>query len=369
MRIIIFLLFISVNSFSQILKDQQVKNWIIEGLDKSYNFQFAEAEEVYNKIKAKYPNNPAYYTLMHMMLYTQYAPVKDTPRAKASYIFHLNKAVELSEKMVNKNENDTEAVFFMLSSLGSLAAWQADNDEMMKAVNTARKAFPFMKKGMKMTEIQPDFLFTTGLYNYYIEQYPEDHPIVKPFMIFFTDGNKKLGLSQMEQCSRKAIFTYVESAYYSAYIYLKHETRPDKAQFFINNLLNKYPNNYLFKTKETECLIGLNKYDEAELNADEILKKPGKIYTVAGNLFKGLIFEKHKKDDKEASQFYKKALKIPNDPRYIQDYQAMAYLGLGRIALREGNKVGARKYFKLALDLSEYKNVIEEAKKLQKQIN
>ncbi|MES2795938.1 MAG: hypothetical protein V4683_08235, partial [Bacteroidota bacterium] len=99
------------------MKDPIAKSWIIEGLNKSYNFQFAEAEEIYNKIKVKYPNNPAYSTLMHMMLYTQYAPVKDYPKGKSLYLYHLNKSVELSEKMIQKNENDTEGIFFMLSSL------------------------------------------------------------------------------------------------------------------------------------------------------------------------------------------------------------------------------------------------------------
>ncbi len=364
MRKVILLFFLSYSVSSQILKDAAARSWIVEGLNKSYNFEFAEAEEIYNKLKLKFPNNPAYNTLMHMLLYTQYAPIKDNPKAKQLYIFHLNKSVELAEKMVSKNENDTEGIFFMLSSLGSLAAWQADNDEMMKAVNTARKAFPFMKKGMKLTDVQADFLFTTGLYNYYIEQYPEDHPIVKPFMIFFADGNKKLGLQQLENCSNKALFTHVEAAYYSAYIYLKHDTRPDKALLFINNLLEKYPNNLLFKTKKAESLLSLNRFETAKPLADELIKKNGKLYPLAGQLFKGIIEEKLNKNDKEAQLFYKNTIKIPIDVRYTQDYHAMAYLGLGRIYIRENNKALAKQYLNKALDLSEYQSTDNEAKRL-----
>jgi tetratricopeptide (TPR) repeat protein len=363
---LIILLLISFKPFSQILKDPIAKSWILEGLNKSYNFQFAEAEEIYNKIKLKYPTNPAYSTLMQMMLFTQHAPIKENAKVKAQYILHLNKAVELSEKMIAKNENDTEGIFFMLSSLGSLAAWQADNEEMMKAVNTARKAFPYMKKGMKLTDIQADFLFTTGLYNYYIEQYPEDHPIVKPFMIFFSDGNKKLGLQQMEGCSNKAIFTHVEAAYYSAYIYLKHESRSDKALIFMNNLMEKYPNNLLFVSKKAECLVNLARYDIAKPLVENLLKSQGKLYPLAGFLFQGIIEEKQAKNDILAEAFYKKVLKIPADVRFTQDYHAIAYLGLARISLREKNKKQAKQYLEKAIELSEYQSTDSEAKRLLK---
>ena len=256
----------------------------------------------------------------------------------------------------------------MLSSLGSLAAWQADNDEMMKAVNTARKAFPFMKKGMKLTEVQPDFLFTTGLYNYYIEQYPEDHAIVKPFMIFFSDGNKKTGLAQMELCSKKALFTPSEAAFYSSYIYLKHENRPEKALSFMNSLLEKFPNNLLFKSKQAECLVGMGRYEQAQNVVNELRKTSGRVYPVAGDVLQGIIEEKLNKKDREASLHYKKALKTPTDVRYTQDYHAMAYLGLGRIALRENNKVNAKAYFKKADEMSEYTSTSAEAKKYLKDL-
>lgn len=368
MKQLIILLLISFKPFSQILKDPIAKSWILDGLNKSYNFQFAEAEEIYNKIKLKYPTNPTYSTLMQMMLFTQHAPLKENTKAKLQYITHLNKALDLSEKMVAKNENDTEGIFFMLSSLGSLAAWQADNDEMMKAVNTARKAFPYMKKGMKLTDVQADFLFTTGLYNYYIEQYPEDHPIVKPFMIFFSDGNKKLGLQQMENCSNKAIFTHIEAAYYSAYIYLKHESRSDKAILFMNNLVEKYPNNLLFETKKAECLVNLGRYDTAKPIIEKLMKAQGKVYPLAGNLFQGIIEEKQGKNDIQAALFYKKVLKIPIDTRFTQDYHAIAYLGLGRISLREKNNKLAKKNLEKAIELSEYQSTDNEAKRLLKNI-
>jgi tetratricopeptide (TPR) repeat protein len=366
---LIFLLFLlSIKVSGQLLKDPTARGWVSEGLNKSYNFQFNEAEEFYLKINAKYPNNPAYHTLMQMMLYTKFAPVKDNPKMRNLYLYHLNKSLELAEKMIDKNENDTEGIFFMVSSLGSLSAWQADNDEMLKAVNTARRAFPYMKKGMKLTEVQPDFLFTTGLYNYYIEQYPEDHPLVKPFMIFFSDGNKKLGLQQLENCSNKAIFTYAEAAYYAAYIYGKHENRHDKALPIISKLSERYPENILYKAKKAECLVTLNKIESAKPIVEDLLKVSGRVYPIIGHTLQAIIEEKANKNDKLAIIEYRKVLKIPLDVRYTQDYHAMAYLGLGRIAIREKQNNQAKLYLKKCIELSQYKSVLAEAKSLLKKL-
>ncbi len=360
------LMFLAMPAKAQILADQQIKAVITEGLDYCYNFEFEKAKASYAKVQQKYPNSPAYATLMHMLLFTQYAPVKDYPKAKALYLQYLHKSVELSEKLIAKNENDPEAIFFMLSSLGSLAAWQGDNDEMMKAVNTARKAYPYMKKGLKLTDKQADFMFTSGLYNYYVEQYPEDHPIIKPFMIFFSDGNKKLGIQQLEACNQKAIFTFNEAGYYYAYINIKHENRPDKALAMLEKLHQKYPNNLLYLSRIAECLVATGRYTEAKKLTERLAKENGNVYPMAALVCEGIIHEKHDKNDIQAQAHYQKALKYPIDVRYTQDYHAMAYLGLGRIAIRAKKNKEAQTYLNKAISMSEYQSTTAEAKRLLK---
>jgi tetratricopeptide (TPR) repeat protein len=363
-----FILFLAlglVRVHGQILQDISIKSSISKGLAATYNFDFAEAREHYQKVQAKYPQSPAYATLMHMMLYAQYAPVKDYPKAKAEYLKYLNMAIGLSETYISKNENDPEAIFFVLSNLGSLAAWQADMGDMMKAVNTARKAFPYMKKGLKLNEKFPDFYYTSGLYNYYIEQYPIDNPIVKPFMVFFTDGDRKLGLKQLELCTQKALFTGVEASYYQAYIYIKHENKFTLALQNINELLAKYPNNLMLKTRKAECLTFLGQYQAAEPFLEQIQKHSGNVYQVAYHIFKGIISERQQ-DLAAAKQHYQKAIKYPEDPRYTKDYLGLAHLGLCRIAIHEKKTAEAKAHLKRAEDQIEYLSSKTEAKRLDK---
>lgn len=344
----------------QILNDTPTQQLILASLDKVYNYEFREAAELAQRVKAKYPTHPVNSLLLATQLYWQYLPLGNNPKAKQQYVATLNQCLKQGESL--KGKHDLEANFFLLAAHSYLAMQESDEGNFMKALGEAKRAYSYMKKGFELTDKNPEFYFSTGLYNYYVEEYPEDHPIVKPFMLFFQDGNRTKGLQQLELGYRKAIFTRTESAYYLVYIYLKPENRPDKALTYTNLLHNQYPNNPLYLTRHAEALVLAGKYAEAQPHAQELIKMSGIIFPVAGRIFEGIVQEKYHKNDKQAAAQYQAALKLPFDERFTEDYHAMAYCGLARIAHRANNKAQAREYYKKALDIAEYKSTIAEAK-------
>jgi tetratricopeptide (TPR) repeat protein len=216
--------------------------------------------------------------------------------------------------------------------------------------------------GFKYMERNPEFYFSSGLYNYYVIRYPEDHPIVKPVVFFFKDGNREEGLRQMDVAVRKAVFTRTESAFYLARIYLKHEQRYDKAREYMASLTQKYPNNPIFLMKHIEALLLLNKFEEAQPFLERFKKRNDKFFPIAWHTFDGLNQEKHFKNDTEAGKDYLAALRLPYDDEYTKEYHAFSYAGLARIALRAGDRKKAAAYYKKAEELAEYKSLIKEAK-------
>ncbi len=363
MRFILsFLLLFSFANLAnaQILQDVDYKAKITLALAKTYNFEFAEADKIIAQIKVKYPQNPCAYTLAYMKLYLQYAPINTNKIVQKEYLSLVQKSFELAELQLKKNPNDIEGTFFILSALGNLAAWHADNNEMMKAVNLARQAFPYMKKGMKLTEVQSDFLFTTGLYNYYIEQYPEDHPIVKPFMVFFSDGSKKTGLAQLEKCFKYSLFTSSEAAYYAIYIYMKHENKPEKALQLVESLLAKYPNNTMYLSRKAEAILALNQTTDIPQIIQKLNQAGGGIYPIMADYFEGKQAEM-KNNNILAAQKYNEVIKAKMDVRYTKDYVSMAYLGLAQIALETKKYDSCKLFLKKVDELAEYISVKKQA--------
>ena len=366
MYCLIISLFIVNCSSAQILSDATTRQQISQGLDKMYSYDFKESAEIFQKIKAKYPMHPVFYTLMALQTELQYLPLKDYPASQKTYLAYLNQSRNLAEAMLDKDGEDIEASFFELATLGYLAAYDADNQEFMKAVGVAKKAYLHLKKGLLLTDKQPEFLYSSGIYNYFRVEYPETHPIIKSVIWMFADGNKKLGLQQLDLATRKTVFVKNEATFYAGYIYTKYESNFAKALTYNNILIEKYPDNLLYQMQRAEFLTAVGRYDEAEDYANKILKQKGIMFQCAGTIFKGLIAEKAKKDDKAAEILLQKAVKMPFDERITKDYHALAYLGLARIAKREGETDKMKEYAKKAIKMAEYKSTLAEAKAILK---
>ncbi|CAH0995810.1 hypothetical protein EMA8858_01937 [Emticicia aquatica] len=362
--LILFLL--EIPSFAQLLNDNDSKQLIVKGLDKLYNYDFKEASVFFQPVKIKYPKHPVTPLLNALEIQWQNLPIEQSPKALNQYLILLERCIELAEGMLDDPSKKAEATFFLVASHGYIALVLNYKKEQVKAANEARKAYGYLRDGKQLTEKNPEFLFTSGIYNFYRIQYPETHPIVKPIMLFFEEGNKKLGLQQLEQAVVKSTFSRTEAAYYLTGIHLKYEPNYQKSLIYSTWLNEKYPNNLIYLMRHTESLIMNGKYEEAAPLINRLKKSNDRVYILAGNLFEGLTNEKAKKNDKLAIESYLNVLKIQPSDRYTSDYYAMAYAGLARISLHGGNKKRAEELYKKCLEYAEYKSTINEANKFLK---
>lgn len=352
----------STTARTQILYDIPTQNLVLEAIDHIYNYEFGEVEPVARQIRAKYPNHPVNSMLKAMQLQWQYLPVKDNKAVSGQYLSLLDDCLKKA-KVLEKNEKTRpEAAFFSMAGHGYIALMHNYNGDKLKAVSEAKQAYDYVMEGFKYMDKNPEFYFSSGLYNYYVIRYPEDHPIVKPMLFFFKDGNREEGLQQMDVAARKGVFTRTESAFYLARIFLKHELRYERASSYLATLTQKYPNNPIFLMKYTEALLLLNKYEEAQPYLERLTKRTDKFFPIVWRTFEGIIQEKHLKNDQEAVKFYQAALRQPYDDEYTKEYHAFSYAGLARIAIRAGDRKKAIGYYKKVEELAEYKALLKEAK-------
>ena len=347
---------------AQVMSDPSAQQTITKALDHIYNLEFPEADAQIRLLQTRYPQHPVGLILRATELDIQNIPLSENKTATAQFVQAVNQASQLAKRMIEKNENDPEAVFFMLTCHSYMASLYNNQRESLKAVGESKKAYNYLRDGSKLLDKNPDFYFTTGLYNYYVERYPIDHPIVRPFMFFFANGDIALGLKQMDIATRKAVFMRPVANYYLSHILLKHEANPGRASVYTKYLVDKYPNNPLFVMGYAEALLLAGRYVEAQPYVQQLKQMPNKLVPLAYNSFSGMLAEHLDKNDKEAVSFYEIALKQPfNDP-YTKEYQAFAYAGLARIAARAKDPNRAKLYYKKALAVAEYKSLIREAK-------
>ena len=351
---------------AQILEDKATMEVVQRGIDHIYNYEFAEADALRRTLQGRYPGHPVTYFIAAFQMYWQYLPIKDNRAKVGEYVRNLNQCLAAVEKQYDKNSEHPEAVFFRLAARGYLALMYNYQNELLKAAGEGQKVYNNLTEALKITEQNPEFLFVTGTYNYYVEAYPEDHAIVRPLMIFFKDGNKNLGLKQLDLATKRAVITQVEAAYFLAQTYLDHESRPDLATKYTAQLVSAYPQNHIFRMIHVQSLLLAGRYAEAERELPELKKQSSGFFPITWRFFDGYLQEKKYRNDTTAQNYYIAALKTPYDAQYTKEYHAMAYAGLARIADRNGNEQKAKEYYKKCLNLAQYKSVIEEAKRYLK---
>ncbi len=345
---------------AQVLTDPVMQQTILKTLDNVYNNNFVESDNLIRQLQTRYPQHPAGPMLRAMHLYWQFIPLQSNRNAVAQYAQACEQALVLAKKRLNKDPNDPEGVFFALTAHSYLALNHHNNDQIMRGVDEARRTYSYMKQGFTLMEKNPEFYFTTGLYNYYVERYPMDNPIVKPMMWFFKSGNMPLGLRQMETAARRATFTRYETAYYLAHIYLQHENTPTRASSWLRGLSERFPNNPIYLMRYIESLLLTDRPAEATALLPRLKAMNRPFLTVPIRLFEGLLAQT--KNDREAAEHFQAALRSPTVAPYTKEYHAMAYTGLARIALRSNNRSLAKTYYGKALEVADYKSVQAEAK-------
>jgi tetratricopeptide (TPR) repeat protein len=372
MKFIISALFICIcplRGYTQFLEDEKNKELTTKGLDFLYNQQFGQANEVLQSVKTAYPQHPVKFLLNAIQLQWENVPIDKNPEILKKYVSELNKCVTAAKSIYKNPKHTEEATFFLLAAHGFIALSHNYQREYFEAASEAKKAHNYFNESKKYKNENPEFLFAAGLYNFYRVQYPESHPMVKPVIMFFEDGNKKLGLQELESSYKKSIFSRTEAAMYLVNINLKYETNFKKALSYSNVLHHKYPNNYVFKIKHIEALLLNQEFAEADKLNETLKTRKDRVSQISSHVFDGYKAEHGDNNLSVAMSYYAKALKIPLDDRYTKEYHGMAYLGMARIFAKQKDMAKAKAFYKECLKIAEYTWVVNAAKTELKKIS
>lgn len=334
-----------------------------KGGDFIYNLEEDSATFYIEKVREELPNHPVVPLMEGLQVLWLHIPVLDS--VFELFINKMDEAVVLSEQLEGGIDKNDEALFFALAARGLMAEYYADVGQYMRAVGEANKAYGLVKRGFEKTHVINEFLFTSGLYNYFRVKYPEVNPVYRPFVWLFKSGDKRLGLEQLDEATRNTIISRIEANIYISYIYLRYEDTPEKAQEYLSFLIKQYPNNDYLVTKYLESLRSDEYFDQAPLHLIERLQRAESPYSqMAGFIFKGLYTEKILNKPAEAFQYYGRGIDIGRQiPNHGEIYKSIGYLAMGRI-MKSKRPGTAREYLKKSLEYAETKDIKKEARAL-----
>ena len=360
---IILLIFqlISKPAISQvdIFSQKTVMDTLKKSLDQLYNYDFNNSMQTVSSIRVKYPEHPAILTFDCLYIYWKNFPLSDHKNESEAYVKSLKNALEKAEDFLEKDSDDAERVFYCLFLDILLARQNAADDNSWTAFKYFRKAYSLIKRGFTLQDKFSEFYFSTGLYNYYREFFPEQHPFYKVFTWSFPSGNKVKGLQYLDKAATQTIFVMPEALSLTSAIYLKYENNLLQALKYAIDMNLRYPNNLYFKVQYIENLIQCGVYPEAELKLASLSTNTENYYKLPIALFNGMLQEKHYKKFDLAKKWYLMAINSPAGWD-TDNYIGLAYYGLGNIYKAKGDLKNAKKYYKKANTLCEYLTVKKE---------
>ncbi len=359
---------VSLSAYAQnsIRDNRELNNLVLAIAEPIYSHHHAEALRQIDMLARRMPDHPIVDLLyaMNILWETIPDPMPDNFSEIETYLFQC---IEKADRILKTNEDDPEAVFFQLMAHGLLAQYYHEQGSTFKAVGEAKRSYNAVIAGLSLKEEYVEFYFSSGLYNYYREKYPEIHPAYKSIVWIFKSGNIEEGLDQLHYAANNTILSKVESAWYLAYIYLRYEAKPVEAYDLMAPLVSRYPRNLYFRTLLLEAQTMLQKFDEAAGSVNYLVTSGKWFYRMNGLMYKGLLEEKKNNDPSRAKVYYSRAIALGEGHKNEGMHaKSMAYAGLARISNLESDVSLAKKYYKKAAKIAQTEAVRNEAAAYQK---
>lgn len=362
---IIFIIYIlTFSSYAKaVLSDKDTYAYIQKGLDHTYNYEFGIAEKYFEKVKAKHPTSAVYYLLEAIKMNLEFPQlVADESELYKKFKQHIKTSILLADMQLKENQYDLENIFFKMTAMSLAGLKHSQAKQYTKAMNIAKSTYDYVKQAIKYKEQFHEFYFTSGLYNYYVVQYPESHPIIKPFMVFFQNGNKELGLKELLFATQNTAFSSPEAYGFLANIYFKYEFGLDKAYTYSLTLNHKYPKNSYFQYKLCEIAIMKKELKVSKTCLDSLKNNKSPFYQSTHLILTAYYQEQTHMATAKIKQGYLDGLSVLSKHQINSaELSSIAYTGLGRCYAKEQDHPKAKYYYKLVMDNSSNKYYEKEA--------
>ncbi len=258
---------------------------LAEGYDHFYNLEYDQAIAAFTAETGESPDDPnAWNHLAHATLYRamyrggaleselvtgsnpflRRQKVKTTPVEDRQFYDAIDKSLDLAQSRLKENEDDPRA----LASLGVAYALRANYNFLVRKawVDALHDATDARKAHKRLTEIEPDNIDARtipAVYDYVTGSLPIGYRILGFLAGYHGDRNR--GIQTLQTVAQEGKTNRVDAEILLAAIY-RRERRPQDAIPLVEDLIRRFPRNYLLHFELVQMYSDLG--DKAEALAE-----------------------------------------------------------------------------------------------------
>jgi tetratricopeptide (TPR) repeat protein len=240
--------------------------WALECIKNIYNEQFDEAHDAAKKIIRKYSDHPAGY-FFYAITVDSWMTFQRTDGREDEFYRYCELAIEKGEKTLIKNPKNAWAKFFIGGAEGAKGSYESKYERWITAFRYGWKGVSILSELKKKQPEIIDIDYGIGMYNYW-----RSAMTMKMRWLPGIEDKREQSIRQLYRVMDTG--TYSKDAAAEKLIPILHnEKRFEDALKIAAEMLEKYPQNIIFKWGMAESQFGLKRYKEAQLAFADILTR------------------------------------------------------------------------------------------------
>ncbi len=338
---------------------------VVAGIEQIYNIKFEKAEKTFRGLIADYPKHPAGRFFLAMIDWWKIRLNSGNEEYDDIFYQKLEDVIYFCEEILDDDPENIDALFFLGGSIGFRGRLRIMRESWLKAADDGREALPIVEEAALLDPDNLDVQLGFGIYNYYAEVIPDEYPLVKPLMIFFPSGDKKLGIKQLKSTAEDGLYAKHEARYFLMTLYYNFEKNWKSAQHYSEMLTRSFPNNPVFERWRGRIAVKRGDWITADSIFKNVLVKAKKNLTGYNKprvkreaaYYVGYQYKNSAQLD-SALVYFNRCIyhsnQIPSDEE--SGFLINSTLYIGTIKEMYGEYAEAKKYYEAVLEMREFGN-------------
>ena len=348
-----------------LLLDKDIQTELDGAVRNVYNFKYARAEKQFRSLRRRYPNHPMPYFLLGLSTWWKIMPTRfQAQQYDKLFYAYMDTAITKAQTLYDADNNNYEACFFLSAAYGFDARLHSERHDWRKATVSSRRSLNYLKKSQEANGLSPEFQFGQALFNYYAVWIPENYPLLKPVLLFFPKGNKKLGIQQLRNVATNGFYTAVEARVFLMTILKEEENNAEQALPMARYLATTYPDNAYFQRLHAYLSYDQAEFADCEKISRDILEKINKgmpgyegISGRYASFFLGYIMQNRYRDSAKAKDYYQRCIVFAESTGDTsRGYYLFANANLAVIAVKEKDVAAAKRHYGAVYDIAGHKS-------------
>lgn len=255
------------------LRASSFQTSLLQGISKTFNMENAAADASFKKAIDLEPDNPTGYALeamLHLFAYEMCYTLDQRQKEKEAILYYSEEALARGGKRIAQHPKDSQANLAMALAKIAKVNWAINERRYLVIAQETSNIWSYLEAAKSADPNNYDVDFIMGWLHYHIDHFQGMAGLLSSWLI--AEGNRQKGLQEIKTATQKGYLLRDIAQSELVSVYLNYEKQPSKALPILQDLINRFPNNYNFYFALGMTMAELRRFAEAEAVAAQIEK-------------------------------------------------------------------------------------------------